>query len=62
MGKNKRDRYLVVVKDLIIQDRSGKKFMTKMLNEGYEVVSIQKRTVLRSSLVTFQKPNPDYQG
>ncbi|WP_308799543.1 hypothetical protein [Agromyces silvae] len=60
--KNKRDPYLVVVKNFVVADRGGRKYMEKMLNDGYEVVSETKTALSRATTVTFRKPNPDYEG
>lgn len=60
MGKNKKDPYLVVTKNFVVSDRPGRKYMEKMLNDGYEVVSETKTVFSRATTVTFRKPNPDY--
>ena len=62
MFKNKKDPYLIVTKDFVVKDRAGQKFMKKMLNDGYEVVSETKTALSRATTVTFRKPNPDYRG
>lgn len=60
MGKNKKDPYIVVTKSFVITDRPGRKYMAKMLNDGFEVVSEHRNALSRASTVTFRKPNPDY--
>lgn len=60
MGKNKKDPYLIVTKNFVVKDRRGQKYMAKMLQDGYEVVSETKTALTRASTVTFRKPNPDY--
>lgn len=60
MARNKKDPYLVVVKNFVVKDRPGRKYMAKMLQDGYEVVSETKTAFTRASTVTFRKPNPDY--
>lgn len=62
MGMNRRDRYLVVTKSIVVKDRSGQKYIQKMLSDGWEMVSQTKDTIMRTSTVTFTKPNPDYRG
>ncbi|WP_336642322.1 hypothetical protein [Microbacterium sp. MMO-56] len=60
MGKNKKDPYLVVTKNFVVSDRPGRKYMEKMLNDGYEVVTQTKTALSRATTVTFRKANPDY--
>jgi hypothetical protein len=62
MGKNKKDEWLIETKRIVVQDRAGKKWMQKMAGAGWEVVSIQKDTILRTSTVVMRKRNPDYVG
>ncbi|MGF3055625.1 hypothetical protein [Microbacterium sp. YY-01] len=59
---SKRDPYIVVVKNFVVSDRPGRKYMEKMLNDGYEVVSETKTAFTRATTVTFRKPNPKYKG
>lgn len=60
--KNTKDQYLVVVKNFVVRDRRGRKYMEKMIQDGYEVVSETKTAFTRASTLTFRKPNPDYEG
>lgn len=60
--KNTRDPHLVVVKKFVVADRPGRKYMAKMIQDGYEVVSETKTVLNRATTVTFRKPNPDYAG
>lgn len=62
MGKNKKDPYIVVTKNFVVADRPGRKYMAKMLQDGFEVVNETKTAFTRASTVTFRKANPDYQG
>lgn len=57
---SKKDPYIVVTKNFVVKDRPGRKYMQKMLNDGYEVVSETKTAFTRASTVTFRKPNPRY--
>lgn len=58
--KNKKDPYIVVTKNFVVRDRPGRKYMEKMIQDGYEVVSETKTAFTRASTVTFRKPNPHY--
>lgn len=60
MRKNKKDPILVVTKSLVVKDRNGQKYIQKMLADGWTMEAQTKDTILRSSTVTFTKPNPDY--
>lgn len=61
-GKNTRDPFIIVTKNFVVTDRPGRKYMARMLQDGYEVVSTTKTAFTRASTVTFRKPNPDYRG
>lgn len=58
--KNTRDPYIVVTKNFVVADKRGRKYMEKMLQDGFEVVNQTKTAFTRASTVTFRKPNPDY--
>lgn len=62
MGKNRKDEWLIETKRIVVQDRAGKKWLQKMAGAGWETVSIQKDTILRTSTVVMRKRNPDYAG
>lgn len=61
MGKNKKDEWLIETKRIVVQDRPGRKWLQKMTSAGWETVSIQKDTIMRTSTVVMRKRNPDYQ-
>lgn len=58
--KNKKDPCIVVTKNFVVRDRPGRKYMDKMIQDGYEVVSETKTAFTRASTVTFRKPNQHY--
>lgn len=61
-GMGKKDPYIVVTKKFVVGDRPGRKYMEKMLQDGYEVVNETKTALSRASTITFRKPNPNYVG
>ena len=58
--KNTRDPYIVVTKNFVVNDPPGRRYMKKMLQDGFEVVSETKTAFTRATTVTFRKPNPHY--
>lgn len=59
-SRNTKDPFIVVTKNFVVNDRPGRKYMEKMLQEGFEVVSETKTALTRATTVTFRKANPDY--
>lgn len=58
--KNTKDPFIIVTKNFVVADRPGRKYMEKMLQDGFEVVNETKTAFSRASTVTFKKSNPDY--
>lgn len=58
--KNTKDPFIIVTKNFVVTDKPGRKYMEKMLQDGFEVTNEMKTVPSRVSTVTFRKPNPDY--
>lgn len=59
-SKNTKDPFIIVTKNFVVTDKPGRKYMEKMLQDGFEVANETKPVLSRLSTITFRKPNPDY--
>lgn len=58
--KNTNDPFIIVTKNFVVTDKPDRKYMEKMLQDGFEVANKTRTVLSRVSTVTFRKPNPDY--